>query len=150
SSASFGSSGYFLFQRGVGRFHHSLPRSLAALGYNTTLASSCRRSFLNYDEFYGSIGIDERLFTEDFSLPFDAGSFEATCSDALFLQAAADAFAGRITADPAPRFLYALTNFNHGPHTRKLVTPGQFESERAFAAASVSDPQYSEYYARLV
>jgi len=121
SSASFGSSGYFLFQRGVGRFHHSLPRSLTALGYQTMLASSCRRSFLNYDEFYRSIGIGERLFTEDFPPPFDARGFEATCSDALFLPAAVDAFAGRIAADPAPRFLYALTNFNHGPHSRKQI-----------------------------
>jgi hypothetical protein len=29
------------------------------------------------------------------------------------------------------------------------VAPGQFESERAFAAASLPDPQYAEYYARL-
>jgi hypothetical protein len=150
SSASFGSNAYFLFQRGVGRFHNSLPDSLTALGYRTMLASSCRRNFLNYDAFYRSIGFDERIFSDDFPAPFDAGQFEATHSDTLFLPAAIDAYARDIAADAAPRFLYALTNFNHGPHNRTLTTPGRFESERAFAAASFPDPHYAEYYARLV
>ena len=30
-----------------------------------------------------------------------------------------------------------------------MVPSGQFESERAFAAASLPDPCYAEYYARL-
>ena len=51
SSASFGSNAYFLFKRGVGRFHSSLPQTLTALGYRTSLASSCRSHFLNYDDF---------------------------------------------------------------------------------------------------
>jgi hypothetical protein len=150
SSASFGSNAYFLFKRGVGRFHNSLPHSLTALGYKTTLISSCRRNFLNYDEFYRSIGISERIFTDDFPLPFDVGRFETTNSDALFLDAAIAAHAKSIAGDAAPRFLYALTNFNHGPHNRRLTPPGHFERERAFAAASFPDPCYAEYYARLV
>jgi Sulfatase len=150
SSASFGSNAYFLFKRGVGRFHSSLPNSLTALGYRTMLASSCRRSFLNYDEFYRSIGISERIFTDDFHPPFDVDRFETTNSDALFLEAALGAHVKRIIEDAAPRFLYALTNFNHGPHNRRLVAPGCFESERAFAAASLPDAHYAEYYARLV
>ncbi len=150
SSASFGSNAYFLFQRGAGRFHSSLPKTLAALGYRTMLTSSCRRGFLNYDRFYRSIGIDERLFTEDFDPPFDIDRFEATSSDALFLDAALNAHMKGIADDASPRFLYALTNFNHGPHSRKLVAPGQFEGERAFAAASLPDACYAEYYARLV
>ena len=150
SSASFGSSAYFLFKRGVGRFHNSLPHALTALGYRTTLMSSCRRNFLNYDEFYRSIGISERIFSDDFPLPFDVTRFETTNSDALFLDAAIGAHSKRIADDAAPRFLYALTNFNHGPHNRRMVPPGQFESERAFAAASLPDPSYAEYYARLV
>ena len=113
------------------------------------LTSSCRRSFLNYDEFYRSIGISERIFTDDFQPPFDVSRFEASYSDALFLEAALGVHMKRITSDAAPRFLYALTNFNHGPHNRKLVTPGMFESERAFAAASLPDACYAEYYARL-
>ena len=149
SSASFGSSAYFLFKRGVGRFHNSLPHALTALGYKTTLMSSCRRNFLNYDEFYCSIGIGERIFSDDFPLPFDVARFEATNSDALFLDAAIGAHSKRIVDDAAPRFLYALTNFNHGPHNRRMVPAGQFESERAFAAASLPDPGYAEYYARL-
>jgi hypothetical protein len=99
--------------------------------------------------FYRSIGISERIFIDDFPPPFDAGGFEATNSDALFLRAALAAHMEGIAADPAPRFLYVLTNFNHGPHSRRLVAPGQFESERAFAAASLPDAQYAEYYARL-
>jgi hypothetical protein len=150
SSASFGSNAYFLFKRGVGRFHNSLPKTLTALGYRTMLTSSCRRSFLNYDEFYGSIGISERIFTDDFHPPFDVGRFETTNSDALFLEAALGVHMKRIAGDAAPRFLYALTNFNHGPHNRRLVAPGHFESERAFAAASLPDACYAEYYARLV
>jgi Sulfatase len=149
SSASFGSNAYFLFKRGVGRFHNSLPDALTALGYRTTLASSCRRNFLNYDEFYRSIGIGERIFADDFPPPFDVDRFETTYSDALFLEATIDAHAKRIAGDAGPRFLYALTNFNHGPHSRRLVAPGQFERERAFAAASLPDPGYAEYYARL-
>jgi hypothetical protein len=150
SSASFGSNAYFLFKRGVGRFHNSLPNSLTALGYRTMLTSSCRRSFLNYDEFYRSIGISERIFTDDFHPPFDVGRFEATNSDALFLEAALGVHMKRIAGDAAPHFLYALTNFNHGPHNRRLAAPGLFESERAFAAASLPDACYVEYYARLV
>ena len=150
SSASFGSSAYYLFKKGAGRFHSSLPHSLATLGYKTTLTSSCRRSFLNYDEFYSSIGIDERIFIDDFQPPFDVRCFETTNSDALFLEAVIDAHTKRITADPTPRFLYVLTNFNHGPHNRRLVPPGQLERERSFAMASLPDAEYAEYYARLV
>ena len=149
SSASFGSSAYYLFKRGAGRFHSSLPHSLAALGYKTTLMSSCRRSFLNYDQFYSSIGISERIFSDDFAPPFDVDRFEATNSDAVFLEAVIDAHSKRIFDDPTPRFLYALTNFNHGPHDRRLVPPGQLEQERAFAAASLPNARYAEYYARL-
>jgi hypothetical protein len=149
SSASFGSSAYYLFKKGAGRFHSSLPHLLASLGYRTTQTSSCRRSFLDYDEFYRSIGIDERIFIDDFPPPFDFRKFEATNSDALFLEAAIDAHARKIADDPTPRFLYLLTNFNHGPHDRRLVPPGRFESQRAFAAASLPDAGYGEYYARL-
>jgi hypothetical protein len=149
SSASFGSSGYYLFKKGAGRFHSSLPRSLESLGYRTTLISSCRRSFLNYDEFYSSIGITERIFIDDFPPPFDVRRFEATNSDSLFLEAVINAHTKRIADDPAPRFLYVLTNFNHGPHNRRLVPPGQLERERAFATASLPDAEYAEYYARL-
>jgi hypothetical protein len=150
SSASFGSNAYFLFKRGVGRFRNSLPHVLTALGYRTMLTSSCRRSFLNYNEFYRSIGVGERIFTDDFPPPFDISRFETTSSDALFLEAALGAHMKAIATDPAPRFLYALTNFNHGPHSRRLVAPGQFEGERSFAAASLADAEYGEYYARLV
>jgi len=149
SSASFGSNAYYLFKRGVGRFRNSLPQVLGALGYRTMLASSCRRSFLNYDEFYRAIGISDRVFTDDFDPPFDVDRFEATHSDAVFLDAALNVHMQRIAADPAPRFLYALTNFNHGPHSRRLVAPGTFETARAFAAASLPDAYYAEYYARL-
>jgi len=149
SSASFGSSAYYLFKRGAGRFHSSLSHSLASLGYKTTLISSCRRSFLDYDQFYSSIGISERVFIDDFPPPFDVRRFEATNSDALFLDAVFAAHAERVADDPAPRFLYVLTNSNHGPHRRRLVPPGQFERERGFAFTSLPDVQYAEYYARL-
>jgi hypothetical protein len=149
SSASFGSNAYYLFKRGVGRFHHSLPLWLASLGYRTALASSCRRDFLNYDAFYRAIGINDRTFTDDFPAPFEASQFEATHSDEMFLEATIAAHMKRIADDGAPRFLFALTNFNHGPHSRRLVAPGHFESERAFAYASTPDPNYAEYYARL-
>ena len=150
SSASFGSDAYFLFKRGAGRFHSSLPKTLSALGYRTMLASSCRRSFLSYDRFYRSIGINERLFSDDFAAPFDVDRFEKTNSDALFLDAALDAHLKGIADDASPRFLYALTNFNHGPHNRKLAARGHIGSTRAFAAASFPDAHYDEYYARLV
>ena len=149
SSASFGSSAYYLFQKGAGRFHSSLPRSLASLGYKTTLISSCRRAFLSYDKFYGSIGIDERIFADELPPPFDVRRFEATNSDAVFLDEVINAYAKRVAHDPAPRFLYALTNFNHGPHDRQLVPSDQFEKERAFAMASFPDAGYAEYYTRL-
>ena len=149
SSASFGSNAYYLFKRGVGRFRNSLPQALGALGYRTMLASSCRRNFLNYDEFYRAIGISERVFTDDFDPPFDVDRFEATHSDAVFLDAALNVHMQRVATDATPRFLYALTNFNHGPHGRRLVAPGQFEAARAFAFASCHDAYYAEYYARL-
>jgi hypothetical protein len=149
SSASFGSSAYYLFKKGAGRFRTSLPYSLGSLGYKTTLLSSCRRNFLHYDEFYRSIGIGERIFTDDLPPPFDIRRFEATNSDATFLKAVIDVHTKGIAVDPAPRFLYVLTSSNHGPHDRRLVPPGQFERERAFAMASLPDAGYGEYYARL-
>ena len=149
SSASFGPNAYYLYKKGVGRFHHSLPRTLSSLGYKTQLVSSCRRDFLNYDAFYRSIGVNERIFTDDLPPPFDADKFEATNSDSVFLPAALDAVSAAIEADPAPRLTYVLTNFNHGPHTRGSVPSGQFERERAFASAGLPDAQYAEYYARL-
>ncbi|WP_439406952.1 sulfatase-like hydrolase/transferase [Bradyrhizobium sp. DASA03076] len=149
SSASFGSSAYYLFKKGAGRFHSSLPRSLASLGYHSTLISSCRRGFLSYDKFYSSIGIDDRIFVDELPPPFDLRRFEATNSDAVFLDAVIAAYAKRVAHDPTPRFLYALTNFNHGPHTRQLVPSGLFERERAFAMASLPNAGYAEYYTRL-
>jgi hypothetical protein len=149
SSATFGPDAYFILQKGVDRFHHTLPHALAALGYKTMLTSSCRRSFLNYDAFYRSIGIGERIFADDFPPPFDVDRFEETNSDAAFLEAAVEVLVARMVRDPAPRFAYALTNFNHGPHDRQLVPPGHFAAERAFAHASLPDPHYVEYYTRL-
>ncbi|WP_271618283.1 sulfatase-like hydrolase/transferase [Bradyrhizobium sp. CCBAU 51745] len=149
SSASFGSSAYYLFKKGAGRFHSSLPRSLASLGYHSTLISSCRRGFLSYDKFYSSIGIDDRIFVDELPPPFDLRRFEATNSDAVFLDAVIAAYAKRVAHDPTPRFLYALTNFNHGPHSRQLVPSGHFERERAFAMASLPNAGYAEYYTRL-
>jgi hypothetical protein len=146
SSASFGSSAYYLFKKGAGRFHTSLPFSLSSLGYRTTLISSCRRSFLHYDKFYRSIGIDERIFTDDLAAPFDLRRFETTNSDAMFLEAAIDAHTAKAGDDPAPRFLYALTSYNHGPHDRRLS--GNLAA-RAFAMANCPDAGYAEYYARL-
>ncbi len=150
SSASFGSNGYFLFERGAGCFHHSLPKTLGALGYTTTLTSSCRRGFLNYDNFYREIGMRERIFTDDLPAPFDLDSFESTNSDSEFLQAALGVHADAIEAGSGPRFLYILTNYNHGPHSRRLVAAGRFETQRAFAFASLPEATYAEYYARLV
>lgn len=149
SSASFGSNAYFLFKRGVGRFRNTLPDALTALGYRTALSSSCRRSFLNYDQFYGAVGMSERIFTDDLPAPFDITGFETTNSDALFLPAAIATHTAGMADNAAPRFLYALTNFNHGPHNRRLLAPGQYEDARAFAHASLPDAQYAEYYARL-
>jgi hypothetical protein len=149
SSSSFGSNAYFLFTRGAGRFHSHLPQALSALGYRTMLASSCRRNFLNYETFYRAIGVEDRVFSDDYPAPFELDRFESTNSDAMFLPAAFDAYVDSVTRDPSPRFLYVLTNFNHGPHSRRLVEPGCFESERAFAAASLGDAEYAEYYARL-
>lgn len=150
SSASFGSNGYFLFERGAGCFHHSLPKTLGALGYTTTLTSSCRRGFLNYDNFYRSVGMRERIFTDDLPAPFDVDQFEATNSDSRFLQAALDVHTRALDDGSGPRFLYVLTNYNHGPHSRRLVAAGQFEKQRAFAMKSLPDAAYAEYYARLV
>jgi hypothetical protein len=67
----------------------------------------------------------------------------------MFLEAVLDVHTKSIAHDPAPKFLYVLTNFNHGPHSRRLVPPGQFERERAFAMATLPDTEYAEYYARL-
>jgi len=149
SSASFGPDSYFLFKKGVGRFRHSLPGELASLGYRTMLSTSCRREFMNYNAFYAGIGVDERVFSDDFPPPFDLAAFEVNNSDAAFFAATRAALERSIDRDPAPRFLMALTNFNHGPHETRLVPPGQYEAERRFALAALPDGNYGEYYARL-
>ncbi|MCP3386573.1 hypothetical protein NLM31_39945 [Bradyrhizobium sp. CCGUVB4N] len=64
-------------------------------------------------------------------------------TDVMFLDAVIDAHARGIASDPTPRFLYALTNFNHGPHDRQLVPSGHF------GIASFPDAGYVEYYTRL-
>ncbi|QCK86578.1 hypothetical protein E8L99_12830 [Phreatobacter aquaticus] len=149
SSASFGADAYFLFRKGQGRFRHTLPLTLDALGYRTALLSSCRRGFLDYEAFYRSIGMAERIFSDDLAPPFDLARFEVTNADGPFLDAVADVMARGIAEDAAPRFLYALTNFNHGPHTRSLALSDVARDARAFALRALPDPQYGEYYARL-
>ncbi len=149
SSASFGHDAYFMLQRGIGRFHHTLPRTLAAQGYKTMLVSSCRRRFLHYDAFYRSMGVDERIFSDDLPRPFNVDRFEKTYSDCLFLDAVREIHRQRIEADPAPRFTCALTNFNHGPHDLKRAAPQPSEPQRAFAWTQLPDPHYVEFYARL-
>jgi hypothetical protein len=148
SSAAFGADGYHVFAKGAGRFHHGLARTLAQCGYRTMLASSCRRDFLSYEAFYKSVGMGERLYAEDLFGRGDVDRFEATRSDGLFLDAVARAHLQRATADPAPRFLYVLTNGNHGPHDRPRVDASLGE-HRAFALAEFPDAQWGEYYARL-
>lgn len=149
SSASFGPDAYFIFRKGAGRFHHALPHSLRALGYRTTLVSSCRRSFLNYAHFYRSIGIDEMLFAGDDALPLDVDEFERSHADSMFFDALGKVVARRPAHDDQPLFHYALTNFNHGPHDCRRVAPHRFEPERTFAQMTCPDPLYAEYYARL-
>ncbi|WP_029075412.1 sulfatase-like hydrolase/transferase [Kaistia adipata] len=149
SSASFGPDSYFLFKKGVGRFRHSLPSELTALGYRTMLATSCRREFMNYDAFYAGLGVKERVFSDEFPAPFDLAAFEITNSDTDFFAATEGAIERSIDRDPAPRFIMALTNYNHGPHETRLVPPGRFEDERRFALAALPDATYGEYFARL-
>ena len=149
SSANFGPDSYFLFKKGVGRFRHSLPSELEALGYRTMLATSCRREFMNYDAFYAGLGVGERVFSDDFPAPFDLTAFEITNSDTDFFAATQGAIERSIDRDPSPRFIMALTNYNHGPHETRLVPPGQFEDERRFALSALPDETYGEYYARL-
>ncbi len=149
SSANFGPDSYFLFKKGVGRFRHSLPSELTALGYRTMLATSCRREFMNYDAFYAGLGVEERVFSDEFPPPFDLAAFEITNSDTDFFAATRDAITRSIDGDPAPRFVMALTNYNHGPHETRLVPPGRFEDDRRFALNALPDETYGEYYARL-
>ena len=54
--------------------------------------------------FYSAIGMGERVFTDDLPAPFDVDRFEATNSDAIFLEAAIGAHANSIASDAAPRF----------------------------------------------
>ncbi|MBN9433037.1 MAG: sulfatase-like hydrolase/transferase [Bosea sp.] len=149
SSASFGPDSYFLFSKGAGRFAHSLPSELATLGYRTMLATSCRRNFLSYDLFYGGLGVEERVFSDDYPAPFDLEAFEATNSDADFFPATLEALSASLDRDPAPRFAMVLTNYNHGPHETRLVPAGTYEEERRIAERVLPDPTYGEYYARL-
>ncbi|HEX4893692.1 MAG TPA: sulfatase-like hydrolase/transferase [Hyphomicrobiaceae bacterium] len=147
SSTSFGADAYFIQQRSLDRIHHTLPRTLAAAGYKTTLIASCRRSFLGYDAFYRSVGFDERIFADDLSPPFDLHAFERTSSDGVFLAAATRALVNGTACNVQPRFTYILTNYNHGPHscTRAEGSP----EARQFGWSTCADAQYSEYYARL-
>lgn len=149
SSASFGPDAYFLFKKGVGRFAHSLPSELAGLGYRSMLISSCRRNFLNYDAFYGGIGVEERVFSDDFPPPFDLAAFEASNSDAVFFAEAERALAAATLRDEAPRLSIILTNFNHGPHETRLQPPGIGDEARRYALKALNRPSWGEYYARL-
>ena len=114
------------------------------------LTSSCRRNFLNYDKFYRSIAStivsSQKIFIRPSTSVDSKRQVPMRCfwtpQSVLIRKASPD--------DASPKFLYALTNFNHGPHNRKMVAPGQFEGERAFATASLPDPYYAEYYARLM
>ena len=149
SSASFGADAYFILTKGIGRFHHTLPTTLTAQGYETLLTSSCRRDFLNYDAFYRSVGVNESRFSDDFFGPRDIKQFEQRYADAEFLPLAFDTLKDRMAASTQPQFMMTLTNFNHGPHTRQAALPVTGNSHRDFAYSTLPDAQYAEYYARL-
>ncbi len=149
SSASFGPDAYFIFRKGAGHFRHTLPHVLRELGYRTTLVSSCRRDFLNYEHFYRTAGIDETLFADDSELPLDLAEFERTYSDRLFFEALGKVMTGRSSSALGPRFHYALTNFNHGPHDRLCVELHEFAAERSFALRHCNEPPFAEFYVRL-
>ena len=149
SSASFGADAYFMLTKGVGRFHRTLPNILAAQGYETLLASSSRRDFLNYDAFYRSMGVSERRFSDDLFGVSGIDRFEKRYSDADFLPAAFGLLRDRIAAGTGPQFMIALTNFNHGPHTRQSAWPVSGNPHRDFAMSALPDAHYAEYYARL-
>jgi hypothetical protein len=149
SARSFGADSYFIFKKGAGRFQHSLPLSLLQLGYRTMLVAGCRRNFMNYDAFYESVGVKDRVFIDDLPKPFDVEGYEKTGSDAMFFEATRRLVAERCTDDTAPLLTIVLTNFNHGPHFQRRVAPDSFDAARAFALESLEDTQYGEYYARL-
>jgi hypothetical protein len=147
SSTSFGADAYFIQQRALDRIHHTLPRTLADLGYRTAMIASCRRSFLGYDAFYRSVGFEERMFSDDLGPSFDVGAFEKTSADGVFLGAATRALVDAAAGSARPRFTYILTNYNHGPHSRVLAEDSS--DARQFARSACADAHYGEYYARL-
>ncbi|MBB5751062.1 sulfatase-like hydrolase/transferase [Prosthecomicrobium pneumaticum] len=146
-ASSFGADTWAIFRKGAGRFRHTLPLALKALGYETALASSFEKGFMNYDGFYAAAGVDERRFADDFPAPFDRQRLQADYHDATFFAAAEAALFDRPRT--APLFAVLLTNYNHGPHERRLVPHGAAEASRAFALRALDLPAYGEYYARL-
>lgn len=150
SALCFGANSRYIYHKAAGRIHHSLPLFCRGLGYSNAMMTPTSRRFLNYDAFYESIGVEERLFMFDLGPPFDHPELRKHCSDAVFYDLAEAQLQKMDRDNPGPHLLILLTSFNHGPHTRRRLRHKTSKKGRRFALSTFPDPEYGEYYARLM
>ena len=108
----FGNGGLYVFHQLEGRIKRSLFTELKKLGYRTMAFYPSPGSFLNGENFYRSIGVDEFYDAKDLGL--SSGWNWKTSDAALY-----NAMLKTIGDSKAPVVAMLLTINQHGPHDRK-------------------------------
>jgi hypothetical protein len=105
----FGSDGLYVFHQLEGRINRSIFTMLKTLGYRTMVFYSVPGNFINAENFYRSIGVDE------FYDPMDMGlsdTWDWKTPDSVYYKAMMEKVAG----SKQPVVAMLLTISQHGPH----------------------------------
>ena len=146
---AFGDKAYYLPALMEKRVHHSLIHALKSQGYRTVVVYSVNGKFMNAENFYRSLGVEEFHVPTEVATNRDLRLFRdsALYDHALRLMAPD---AGAENGDPV--FMLIVTISNHGPHSREQVPEEAFPETRSWLAQRLQDPgleEYKEYYLRL-
>ena len=146
----FGDKAFYLPVLMEKRVHHSLVHALRRQGYRTMIVYCVNGSFMNAENFYRSLGVEE------FHVPVQAAARKrlAQFSDRELFEHALERMssAGGVQGD-GPIFMMVVTISNHGPHNRKRVPEDAFPGSRSWLTQNLPDAElegYEEYYLRLM
>ncbi|MDJ0943177.1 MAG: sulfatase-like hydrolase/transferase [Kiloniellales bacterium] len=145
----FGDKAYYLSTLMEKRLHHSLIHVLKSQGYKTIVVYCVNGSFMNAENFYRSIGVQE------FFVPTQAADkrhLRNFRDSELYDYALERMSLTAGTEGDGPVFVLVATISNHGPHSFNRVPEDAFPDSRDWLARNVQDPdlqEYHEYYLRL-
>ena len=146
---AFGDKAYYLPALMEKRVHHSLIHALKGQGYRTVVVYSVNGKFMNAENFYRSLGVEE------FHVPSEVASNRSLRQ---FRDSALYDHALRLMASNGegesddPVFILVVTISNHGPHSRAQLPKDAFPEARSWLTRSLGESgleEYREYYLRL-